>query len=266
VVAATQSVYNATAQVIKGAAKTITSTVKDAVTNAGNAAKAIGKSASDLGKSIARHAPHIPWRDVLAVVITAASAVGVIVAASACIASVVCGVAAGIAIRVGIGIATGAALYVAENAGTSSFTANGLLTEAAIGGGIALIGAGVGAAAIKIIGAALSKWLPSAIKAVKLKTPENIRVGDVVLPGVPKGSVGRLADNGKGLIYDIPAGTPEIHPNVTSIRVMDPLTSGRYPSPNGRVAYMNVSGETITPLSGIRTKGNTDPMSHILLP
>ena len=66
--------------------------------------------------------------------------------------------------------------------------------------------------------------------------------------------------NGKGLAYDLPAGTAGVDP-----RVMDPLTTGAHPRPNGYVAYMNEAGQTVNPLTG-QTVVASDPFAHIELP
>jgi hypothetical protein len=97
------------------------------------------------------------------------------------------------------------------------------------------------------------------------RTPGIIRVGELKLPGVPKGATGKLTTTGKGLEYQIPPGTPEIDPRVASIRVMDPVTKGKYPKPNGYVTYMNSDGQAVNPLTG-RTLQASDPLWHIELP
>jgi hypothetical protein len=96
-------------------------------------------------------------------------------------------------------------------------------------------------------------------------TPGVIRAGDLKLPGVPKGAVGTVTNNGKGLQYAIPRGTPELDERVTGIRVMDPTTTGKYPYPNGRVMYVNTEGQTVNPLTGETVKPS-DPFAHIPLP
>jgi hypothetical protein len=74
--------------------------------------------------------------------------------------------------------------------------------------------------------------------------------GDLKLPGVPKGGIGVVTDNGKGLRYAIPRGAPELSDRFTGIRVMEPTTTGKYPYPNGRAMYINEQGETVNPLTG----------------
>lgn len=81
--------------------------------------------------------------------------------------------------------------------------------------------------------------------------PRIIRAGDLKLPGVPKGATGVPVQTGKGLEYTIPRGTPEIDPRATGIRIMDPLTTGKYQYPNGYAVYMNEAGQTVNPLTGL---------------
>jgi hypothetical protein len=97
------------------------------------------------------------------------------------------------------------------------------------------------------------------------RAPGVIRVGEMKLPGVPKGVTGTPTTSGKGLQYQIPRGTPEIDPRVASIRVMDPVTTGKYQYPNGYVTYMNSGGQAVNPLTG-RTLQPSDPLWHIELP
>jgi hypothetical protein len=98
-----------------------------------------------------------------------------------------------------------------------------------------------------------------------LRAPQVLRVGDVKLSAVPKGAVGTPTQTGKGMEYVIPRGTPEISESVASVRIMDPVTSGKYQYPNGYAVYMNSSGQTINPLTG-QTIANSNPFAHIPLP
>ncbi|MEU4192303.1 LamG-like jellyroll fold domain-containing protein [Kribbella sp. NPDC026611] len=98
-----------------------------------------------------------------------------------------------------------------------------------------------------------------------LKTPQVLRVGDVKVPAVPKGAIGTLSHTGKGMEYVVPRGTPEISERVATVRIMDPVTSGKYQYPRGYAVYMNASGQTINPLTG-QTIANSDPFAHIPLP
>lgn len=51
-------------------------------------------------------------------------------------------------------------------------------------------------------------------------------------------------------------------PNVTNVRIMDPVLDGKYPHPYGYVVYMNKEGQTINPFTG-RTIRPSDPFSHL---
>ena len=87
----------------------------------------------------------------------------------------------------------------------------------------------------------------------------------VDLPGVPEGVTGVLSPTGRGIVYDLPPGTPGLDPRVTQIRVMDPVTTGKFQHPTGYVVYMNKSGQTVNPITG-RTIARSDPFAHIKLP
>lgn len=103
------------------------------------------------------------------------------------------------------------------------------------------------------------------VTAVDAPTPQILRVGDARITAVPAGAAGKPTVTGKGLVYEIPSGTPELSPNVSSIRVMDPMVTGKYTYPNGYAVYMNKSGQTIDPFSG-QTVSNSHPFAHIALP
>ncbi|MEV1008679.1 polymorphic toxin-type HINT domain-containing protein [Streptomyces sp. NPDC049881] len=85
------------------------------------------------------------------------------------------------------------------------------------------------------------------------------------LPGVPEGAVGTVANNGNGMRYAIPPGAEGLDPRVAEIRVMNPVSGGRYEYPNGYVVYHNASGQKVNPLTG-QTIGNSDPYAHIPIP
>jgi hypothetical protein len=95
--------------------------------------------------------------------------------------------------------------------------------------------------------------------------PQVLRVGDLKLPAVAKGSVGTPTSTGKGMEYVIRRGTAELSDRVDSIRIMEPVTSGKYQYPNGYAVYMNSSGQTINPVTG-RTVTPNDPYAHVPLP
>ncbi|MFK4728106.1 RHS repeat-associated core domain-containing protein [Agromyces mediolanus] len=105
----------------------------------------------------------------------------------------------------------------------------------------------------------------AALRSATIRVPSVLRVGDLKLAAVPKGAIGTPVKSGKGLEYMIAKGTPELADEVASIRIMNPVTSGKYQYPNGYAVYMNSSGQTINPLTG-RTIGRSDPFAHIPLP
>ncbi|WP_322734612.1 RHS repeat-associated core domain-containing protein, partial [Streptomyces sp. NEAU-H33] len=82
---------------------------------------------------------------------------------------------------------------------------------------------------------------------------------------LPKGATGTPVATGKGWAYDIPAGTKDLDPRVTQVRVMDPVTTGKYQYPNGYVVYMNKAGQSVNPLTG-QTVSKADPYNHIPIP
>ena len=90
--------------------------------------------------------------------------------------------------------------------------------------------------------------------------PEGIE-----LPGVPGGVTGVVTATGRGVQYAIPEGTSGLDSRVASLRIMGPVTTGKYQYPNGYVVYMNESGQTVNPLTG-QTISNSDPFAHIPLP
>lgn len=88
--------------------------------------------------------------------------------------------------------------------------------------------------------------------------------GGEVLP-LPKGATGTPTANGKGMTYAIPERTDGLNSRVTQVRVMQPVTTGKYQYPNGYVVYMNNGGQSVNPLTG-QTLGKADPYNHIPLP
>jgi RHS repeat-associated protein len=133
----------------------------------------------------------------------------------------------------------------------------------------ALFLAPVGAAADALRGGDLAAAKAAAASAsaedAAVGAPRVIRVGDLKLPGVPQGATGVPTQTGRGLTYTIPSGTPELDPRVAQIRIMDPVTAGKYQYPNGYAVYMNNIGQTVNPLTG-RVISNSDPFAHIGLP
>ncbi|BAH51772.1 RHS repeat-associated core domain-containing protein [Rhodococcus opacus] len=86
------------------------------------------------------------------------------------------------------------------------------------------------------------------------------------LPAVQPGAVGTPVDSGKGLQYPISPNTPGLDPRVTSVRIMDPVTTPRWSYPHGYAVYQNSAGQTVNPITGRTTVGKADPFAHIPLP
>lgn len=81
-----------------------------------------------------------------------------------------------------------------------------------------------GSAGVAVGSAALRYEASIAAKAGARVAPDLLRVGDLKLPAVPKGTVGIPTQTGKGMEYVIPRGTPEISERVASVRIMDPVS------------------------------------------
>ena len=131
--------------------------------------------------------------------------------------------------------------------GQNPFDPRGMAQDVLLGGGIGGVGGRLGGT-----------------PGTTPKTPEVLRVGDVKLPAVPRGATGTPTGTGKGLEYPIPPGTPALSDRVASVRIMDPVTTGKYQYPDGYAVYMNQGGQTIDPLSG-QTIANAHPYAHIPL-
>jgi len=84
------------------------------------------------------------------------------------------------------------------------------------------------------------------------------------LPAVPDGATPVRPADGDGYIYDV-RGTEGLDPRVVEVRVMDPVTSGKYQYPNGYVSYLNEAGQAVNPLTG-QTIAKKNPYWHIPLP
>lgn len=79
---------------------------------------------------------------------------------------------------------------------------------------------------------------------------------------VPEGATGPTpVRTGKGFQFTGGSGGHGLDPRVTDIRVMDPVTTGKYPLPNGYVSYSNAAGQTVDPFTG-RTIDPSNPLWH----
>lgn len=79
---------------------------------------------------------------------------------------------------------------------------------------------------------------------------------------VPDGAVGPSpVDSGKGFQFTGGSGGHGLDPRTADVRIMDPVTGGKYEYPNGYVSYSNDSGQAANPYTG-RTIGKADPWWH----
>ncbi|MFI6624367.1 polymorphic toxin-type HINT domain-containing protein [Streptomyces sp. NPDC050528] len=100
-------------------------------------------------------------------------------------------------------------------------------------------------------------------------------IADVIGPQgeklwLPKGRKAvAVSDKGKGWVYEIKkseAVANGLDPKVAYVRVMDPVTKGKYQHPNGYVIYMNADGQSMNPITGKVGISNADPYNHIPIP
>ena len=79
---------------------------------------------------------------------------------------------------------------------------------------------------------------------------------------VPEGASGPTpTDNGLGFQFRGGSGGDPLDSRVTGVRIMDPVTSGKYLYPNGYVSYENGLGQTVNPFTG-QTIAPSDPFWH----
>lgn len=84
--------------------------------------------------------------------------------------------------------------------------------------------------------------------------------GEVVR--IPDGAIGPTpVRTGNGFQFTDGSGGGPLDSRVAGIRVMDPVTSGKYLYPHGYVSYFNEQGQTVSPFTG-RTIAQSDPLWH----
>ena len=84
--------------------------------------------------------------------------------------------------------------------------------------------------------------------------------GEVVR--IPDGSIGPIpVRSGNGFQFFDGSGGSPLDSRVAGIRVMDPVTSGKYLYPHGYVSYFNELGQTVSPFTG-RPIARSDPLWH----
>jgi hypothetical protein len=95
-----------------------------------------------------------------------------------------------------------------------------------------------------------------------LGRPNFIASSNGEIVAVPEGAVGpTVAESGNGIQFTGGSGGRGLDPRVTDVRVMDPVTTGKYPIPGGYVSYSNGAGQTVSPVTG-QTIGKSDPFWH----
>jgi hypothetical protein len=67
--------------------------------------------------------------------------------------------------------------------------------------------------------------------------------------------------SGKGFQFTDGSGGHGLNSRVTGVRIMDRVTTGKYPYPNGYVSYFNQFGQTVNPYTG-QTISPSDPFWH----
>ena len=84
--------------------------------------------------------------------------------------------------------------------------------------------------------------------------------GETVI--VPKGAQGPFpVESGKGFMFRGGSGGHGLSDAASDVRIMDPVTGGKYPKPNGYASYLNGGGQTINPFTG-QTVGKSSPWWH----
>jgi hypothetical protein len=79
---------------------------------------------------------------------------------------------------------------------------------------------------------------------------------------VPEGATGPTpVSSGNGSQFTGGSGGSWLDSRVAGVRVMDPVTGGKYLYPNGYVSYFNEAGQTVNPFTG-QTIARSDPFWH----
>jgi hypothetical protein len=95
------------------------------------------------------------------------------------------------------------------------------------------------------------------------QTPDFIATENGTVFVVPDGATGPgPVNSGRGFSFVGGSGGNGLDSNTTGLRLMDPLTSGRYQYPNGYGVYMDNAGNTVDPYTGMPIPRN-DPWAHI---
>jgi hypothetical protein len=80
---------------------------------------------------------------------------------------------------------------------------------------------------------------------------------------VPEGATGPTpVRTGNGFQFTGGSGGSPLSPAVSGVRVMDPVTSGKFLYPNGYVSYFNELGQTVNPFTISPNISPSDPLWH----
>jgi hypothetical protein len=84
--------------------------------------------------------------------------------------------------------------------------------------------------------------------------------GETVI--VPNSAEGPFpVESGMGFMFRGGSGGHGLSDAASDVRIMDPVTGGKYPKPNGYASYLNGGGQTINPFTG-QTVGKADSWWH----
>jgi RHS repeat-associated protein len=102
----------------------------------------------------------------------------------------------------------------------------------------------------------------AALEANAAHGPSFIAKSNGEVVRVPDGAIGPIpVRSGNGFQFTDGSGGGPLDSRVAGIRVMDPVTSGKYLYPHGYVSYFNEQGQTVSPFTG-RTIAPSDPLWH----
>jgi len=103
---------------------------------------------------------------------------------------------------------------------------------------------------------------PAAWDAGAARGPSFIAKPNGEVVRIPDGAIGPIpVRSGNGFQFTDGCGGDPLDSRVAGIRVMDPVTSGKYLYPHGYVSYFNELGQTVSPFTG-RTIPPSDPLWH----
>ncbi len=130
-----------------------------------------------------------------------------------------------------------------------------------------------GAANLAAAGGAVGQARPTSGAIVAANAAEDVGSGVARSPSfivkpngetviVPKGAEGPFpVESGRGFMFRGGSGGHGLNDSASDVRIMDPVTGGKYPKPNGYASYLNGGGQTINPFTG-QTVGKSSLWWH----